>query len=324
MARNLELEQLILANLDDPEPYLVYADWLTAHGDPRGELIALQHRTLSESENGNLLGAAARLLTFNQSLTPELDPWYARFKWKRGFIDRAELDNPTSDQLELALDHPACVVLRQLAVNASYQAAPQLLATLAADARPTIESLAFEQESGEGEQPELGNDAWRQLPGLRELSISGSGLFEGIVHPGLRSLVIEHDPFAHDPNTPWNLPCVERVKWIAARVDSRLPLRRLVDAHAPALRELDLTQWEGTSRGAGIWFDDAKFVRLVGQLEILSITLEYLRRDPSRAIAFVRERAPRLAHLRELRVDAGLADEDELDSLARELPNLRY
>ena len=43
-ARNPELESVVAASLDDPASYLVYADWLTSQGDPRGELIVVQHR----------------------------------------------------------------------------------------------------------------------------------------------------------------------------------------------------------------------------------------------------------------------------------------
>ena len=39
---NPELEANILAHPDDREAYLVYADWLQSHGDPRGELVAVQ------------------------------------------------------------------------------------------------------------------------------------------------------------------------------------------------------------------------------------------------------------------------------------------
>ncbi len=38
----LDLEAAIETNPDDPAAYAVYADWLQAQGDPRGELIALQ------------------------------------------------------------------------------------------------------------------------------------------------------------------------------------------------------------------------------------------------------------------------------------------
>lgn len=42
-----DLEARIREAPRDPAPYLVYADWLQAAGDPRGELIAIQHALLS-------------------------------------------------------------------------------------------------------------------------------------------------------------------------------------------------------------------------------------------------------------------------------------
>ncbi|MBA3538368.1 MAG: TIGR02996 domain-containing protein, partial [Deltaproteobacteria bacterium] len=41
---NPKLEAAILADPDDTAAYLVYADWLQSRGDPRGELIVLQHQ----------------------------------------------------------------------------------------------------------------------------------------------------------------------------------------------------------------------------------------------------------------------------------------
>lgn len=42
-AVNEELEEQIRADPLDPQPYLVYADWLQTQGDPRGELISIHH-----------------------------------------------------------------------------------------------------------------------------------------------------------------------------------------------------------------------------------------------------------------------------------------
>jgi uncharacterized protein (TIGR02996 family) len=42
-AFNPELEAMIAEAPDDADRYLVYADWLMQHGDPRGELIIAQH-----------------------------------------------------------------------------------------------------------------------------------------------------------------------------------------------------------------------------------------------------------------------------------------
>jgi uncharacterized protein (TIGR02996 family) len=43
---NPELEAAIRASPDQVKPYLVYADWLQARGNPRGELIVVQHQRL--------------------------------------------------------------------------------------------------------------------------------------------------------------------------------------------------------------------------------------------------------------------------------------
>jgi len=51
-----ELFELMRAAPDDDGPKLVYADWLLERGDPRGELIVLDHR-----ERAGLLTAASEL-----------------------------------------------------------------------------------------------------------------------------------------------------------------------------------------------------------------------------------------------------------------------
>jgi uncharacterized protein (TIGR02996 family) len=38
------------ARFGDPQAFLVYADWLTAHGEPRGELIRVQHALEQQTE----------------------------------------------------------------------------------------------------------------------------------------------------------------------------------------------------------------------------------------------------------------------------------
>ena len=44
--------QAICENPDDEAPRLMYADWLTEHGDPRGEFIRVQCRLAGMSEDG--------------------------------------------------------------------------------------------------------------------------------------------------------------------------------------------------------------------------------------------------------------------------------
>jgi uncharacterized protein (TIGR02996 family) len=43
MERNRDLEDALRADPSNVAPYLVYADFLQSRGDPRGELIMLQH-----------------------------------------------------------------------------------------------------------------------------------------------------------------------------------------------------------------------------------------------------------------------------------------
>src|SRR5258706_9050444 len=50
-ARNPDLERAIVANPDDAEPYLVYADWMQTHGEIRGELTMLQHAGKTKEAN---------------------------------------------------------------------------------------------------------------------------------------------------------------------------------------------------------------------------------------------------------------------------------
>lgn len=51
VARDEALEAAIARDPDAIEPYLVYADWLQAEGDPRGELIALQAEAARHGAN---------------------------------------------------------------------------------------------------------------------------------------------------------------------------------------------------------------------------------------------------------------------------------
>ena len=82
--RNAELEQQILANLDDPGPYHVYADWLQGRGDPQGELIMLaderDRERFLEKHAADLLGPFA-----------ERKPRELQLVWRHGFIREATI-----------------------------------------------------------------------------------------------------------------------------------------------------------------------------------------------------------------------------------------
>ncbi|MFT3694113.1 MAG: TIGR02996 domain-containing protein [Kofleriaceae bacterium] len=96
MASNPELEALCMASPDDPQPWSVYADWLSEHGDPRGHEAALR-----------IAGKNAK---------PTLEDGIACVGWRHGFSNHVIvqpnrladfLESPTSrfvDHLVLAPD----------------------------------------------------------------------------------------------------------------------------------------------------------------------------------------------------------------------------
>jgi uncharacterized protein (TIGR02996 family) len=109
-ARNRDLEEQIFADPSDPAAYLVYADWLQAQGDPRGELIVLHHN------DGN---ADAFIIEHDHELLGRFaDDHPATFDltWRLGFVQKATIgwemfggeddDDSSVDQLRafLALD----------------------------------------------------------------------------------------------------------------------------------------------------------------------------------------------------------------------------
>ena len=104
-ARNEELEAAIRATPDAVEPYLVYADWLQSRGDPRGELITLQHAMRSQGNPADFVKfrpheealrkqhAAAWLGDCIANAVPRA----VRLEWAMGFVDGAVLRSPSWD-----------------------------------------------------------------------------------------------------------------------------------------------------------------------------------------------------------------------------------
>src|SRR5678815_5558869 len=87
-----ELEAAITRDPDDPEPYLVYADWLQSTGDPRGLLIVLQHHgrwaeadALIEEHREHVLGPLASFPLDGS------DPRELELKWYLGFFREAQV-----------------------------------------------------------------------------------------------------------------------------------------------------------------------------------------------------------------------------------------
>lgn len=96
------LKQIVDAPEDDA-PRLIYADWLSEHGDPRGELIQLQCRLAAEPDDANRRAMKIvenKLLKTYEALwlehvlqamprQPLIDP--PKFSFERGFVATAKL-----------------------------------------------------------------------------------------------------------------------------------------------------------------------------------------------------------------------------------------
>ena len=90
-ARNPELEAAIATDVDDAAAYFVYADWLQAEGDPRGELISLQLADSGAPDSDR--DEQVRQLLAAPSLLGDVDAQLATFEWQWGFLRSVRLLN---------------------------------------------------------------------------------------------------------------------------------------------------------------------------------------------------------------------------------------
>ena len=131
---NPELEAAILQAPDSDHGYLVYADWLQGQGDPRGELIALQHaqRQAQGAEATRLKRKSATLYKEHQEtllgtrLTSMLGARSLTLAWHLGFIrgarvaasdDDADPDFDIVEVLTMLLRHPSARFLQDLTLG---------------------------------------------------------------------------------------------------------------------------------------------------------------------------------------------------------------
>lgn len=104
--RNDALHAAVLAAPDDDVPRLVYADWLTEHGDPRGELIAIQ--IARAKQDAPELEAREKELWAAHGTG-----WHApfsgmRIQWRRGFVESISIHQEDTAKLGAAIAD-ACV-----------------------------------------------------------------------------------------------------------------------------------------------------------------------------------------------------------------------
>jgi uncharacterized protein (TIGR02996 family) len=218
MPTNDELEQKIFADPDGVDAHLVYADWLTEHGDPRGELIMLQH--------GKKIAEADALLAAHRAhFLGDLPDDKQLFKadWALGFIRAARIsagdDCAPPEAYEELARLPSARFLRELTFGVAihddtniYNEVVQAL--VAAGVAPTLRTLFFGDftyEDCELSWSELGDlsSLWPVLARLRSLRLRAGAMTLGAIElPELRSFSVETGGFSAE-----DLRAVAAAKW---------------------------------------------------------------------------------------------------------------
>lgn len=213
--RNPALEKVILENPDDKAGYLVYADWLTQQGDPRGELIVVQSEGKADRE-AELLATHSFMrglgLTDRKHLQ-KASPGIANVSWRWGFWEKLHIFNvidwmdskfPTKEVLDRLFTNPAALVLQELKVGVirwEYNASDVKLLIEEAAKAPfanTLKSLRFGEVDGIdidcAHHPigDLSGITKEAFPALRELTMWGCEIELGDLDlPGLETLKVQ-------------------------------------------------------------------------------------------------------------------------------------
>lgn len=204
MARNAELEAAILAADHDPQAYLVYADWLQSHGDPRGELVVLQHQGRDEDAQSLLDRHRAQFLGRFAEHAPET----FSLGWRCGFIRSATIgwemfspiddEDTCEDQLVAFLELDAARLVEELVlgpVAGEDELANGALASAIDRVRPLCLRKLYLGDTGDWDISSTSTRIPRSesIQALRELTLRGGQVyFEGEIDlPALVSFTVE-------------------------------------------------------------------------------------------------------------------------------------
>jgi uncharacterized protein (TIGR02996 family) len=201
--RNPALEREILAANHDSAAYLVYADWLQTHEDPRGELII---RQVHEREPQAFLEEHAD--AFLGRFAGEEHPETFDLEWRNGFIKTATIgwemfggeneDDSSGAQLEQFLRLESAGLLESLHLGPTADEDEMSLDVLAAaiDAVgvPSLRVLYL----GDTSDWDISSTSTRMpspsaIPNLHALTLRGGSISlpDAIDHPELRSFTVE-------------------------------------------------------------------------------------------------------------------------------------
>ena len=293
---NPALENAIVENPYDSDAYLVYADWLQARGDPRGELIALQAAG-KDMEANELLAKhvdyfLGPLQAHQKTHDDELQnngrinsaAWIAEnqqaFKWKNGFIYRLRLGHArwaddgfkgtlAKDVLAPVLAHPSGKFIVEIAINENDETDDDLqdiIDVLAERAPPTLRKLHIGDNVDQISWYQVGNlgALWKAVPKLTHLEIEAGQFQLGTI----------------------DLPNVVRAVFKTGGL-SKESMKAIAQAHWPKIEHLEV--WIGDEDyGGDAFIDDVE--------PLLDRTdLEHLRYLGIKNAVFQNELVPLLA-----------------------------
>ncbi|NOK39098.1 WGR domain-containing protein [Corallococcus exercitus] len=350
-AVNPDLEAAILAKPDDVKGYLAYADWLEGEGDPRAELIRLQHSALDapaakatavhkqvakyvETHSGELLG---------ESLAEAVSDETLKLEWHLGFIREARLGqvdyDSTADIPELLgelLAHPSARFLSRLTVGMAtfdgeneYHDVLEVLAK--AKPAPPLRSLFI----GDFEYPDETEISWTHVgnlqplykvyPQLRELRVRGGEIELGKVDlPELRAFTVETGGLPESAvksivKAKW--PKLEALEvWFGQEEYGAgggvKDLKPLLDAEGvPALRKLGLRNAEFTDELCAA----LPSAKVLAQLEELDLSMGTMGDGGAETLA---QNARAFQHLKALDVSRNFLTEAGLKVVAKVAPSV--
>jgi uncharacterized protein (TIGR02996 family) len=247
------------AALDGPEGdevALVFADWLQSVGDPRGELINVQHalETAAGEERARLAESERRILSTHKKRLL-VDGFTATLEWRRGFVRRLQLTERSlaSSALPRVFTHPSFRLLTEMAVEAQYSA-NGLAAQLPKPLPVTLRTLELRCASA-GPVDALLAD---QAPRLEHLAIHGAASLDALRHPSLRSLELG----AADATEGQWATATSGPMTLAARI-AALDVRQL-----PSLRRLTLRVARGLPAAVAALTDNGPLVAQIDELAL--------------------------------------------------------
>lgn len=190
-ARNRDLEADILAHPEDVSRYLVYADWLQAHGNPHGDLIAIQAQMEEDGRTDKLVAGERALLDHHPGLLGDVGrfPHSIELRMRLGYIQAATVSiSPEGDAafvdpaalVESVIEHPLSMLLEELNVgrlrdyDADYTPILDELERLGPLTRIARLSLGTD-ELDSGHRLEAAARIRVVFPNLRELELNAGG-----------------------------------------------------------------------------------------------------------------------------------------------------